>query len=180
MPELEVAADVGERIRELRQLFEETQPVFARRFGRGWQQVSSWERGEHRPPASVLERAAEQNHWPIAIFAEGGPRPADVVVARGGGPRTDVPAPTPGLQAAVNAALTDVVRWTAEGLTTEQAATRAIQLITALTRAAQAEAEATAGETAALIDALRRRIGDLGEGRGAAASGPPVPMADAG
>lgn len=182
MSDFEVAADIGDRMRELRSILGETQVAFGERFGRGWKQISAWERGTAQPPASVLLLAARQNEWPATIFTDAGPRPGQVLAKDVGtsGMVREPGAPYLGLQAAVNAALTDVVRWTAEGLTIEEAATRAIQLLTAVAAAARADADATARESAVLIDALRRRIGDLGEGRGAAAPAPPAKAAGGG
>jgi transcriptional regulator with XRE-family HTH domain len=73
-----VAHDIGRRLAELRELLEETQKDFAARFGRGWKQVSMWERGHQRPRPSVLSQAADRNCWPLGIFEEGGPRPATI------------------------------------------------------------------------------------------------------
>lgn len=177
-----VAGDIGGRLAELRQLLGETQREFAARFGRQQNQVGYWERGEYVPPRSVLERGADRHGWPIVIFTEGGPRPGDVLAARleSGSRVAETGAPYMALQAAVNAAVTDVVRWTAEGLTIEQAATRAIQLITRVADAARAEMGTTAGGTADLVEKLRQRIGDLAEGRGAAAPAPPGKAAGGG
>jgi transcriptional regulator with XRE-family HTH domain len=81
MPDpLRVASDVGRRLAELRELLGETQRDFAARFGRGWKQVSMWERGHQRPRPSVLVLAAQKNGWPLGIFEEGGPRPAEIGV----------------------------------------------------------------------------------------------------
>lgn len=81
-----IAEDIAERIRELREHLGETQEVFAERFARGWKQISSWERGNQKPPAKVLERTARVYDWPTEIFEIDGPRPAERVVP-GAGPR---------------------------------------------------------------------------------------------
>jgi hypothetical protein len=130
----------------------------------------------------VLVLAADKNHWPLAIFTEGGPRPAEVLAsgAASVGMVREPVAQYGGLQAAVNAALTDVVRWTAEGLTLEEAATRAIQLITSVAQAARREAATTARATDELVDVLRQRIGQLGSGRGAGSPEPPARAAGEG
>jgi transcriptional regulator with XRE-family HTH domain len=73
-----VASDIGRRLAELRVCLDETQKDFAARFGRGWKQVSMWERGHQRPRPSVLSQAADRNCWPLGIFEEGGPRPATI------------------------------------------------------------------------------------------------------
>lgn len=183
MPDFEIAGDIGDRIRELRQVYQETQPVFARRFGRGWQQVSSWERGEHRPPASVLELAAEKNSWPLALFSQGGPRPTEIFPADQPPPFVQEIARKLGagstVQEAINEAFSDVVRWSGEGITIEQAAGRAIQLIVQISMAILVERRTTAEESADLIRALHRQIGILGEGHAAGSPAPPAKAAGA-
>lgn len=47
------------------------------------EQVSSWVSDRHgaaMPPKSRLEVIARRGGWPVRIFAEGGPRPSEVVV----------------------------------------------------------------------------------------------------
>jgi transcriptional regulator with XRE-family HTH domain len=107
MPDaLKVASDIGKRLAELRECLGENQRDFAARFGRGWKQVSMWERGHQKPRPSVLALALEKNRWPSGIFEEGGPRPAEIDVkalksspeARtgAGGDRSATRAPQPG------------------------------------------------------------------------------------
>jgi transcriptional regulator with XRE-family HTH domain len=75
---IQVAADIGKRLAELRELLGEEQRAFAARFGRDWKQVSRWERGPQRPRPSVLRLAAERNGWPLEMFEEGGPSPSGI------------------------------------------------------------------------------------------------------
>lgn len=75
----QVASDLGERIFELRQHLGLNQAEMAQLFGREWKQVSQWERGEQKPRPSTLMRAAKAQGWPVEIFQEGGPRPAQTI-----------------------------------------------------------------------------------------------------
>jgi len=76
MAEWSVAKDIAGRIKELRRdILGLTQPQFGDLVGVLGQQVSSWERGLATPPKSKLERLAEEQGWPLEVFAEGGPRP---------------------------------------------------------------------------------------------------------
>lgn len=78
----EVASDVAQRIRDLREAVGWTQAQLAQRVNRLVGAVSKWERGVKRPPRTVLERLAKQQGWPVEIFGEGGPMPSVVIRRR--------------------------------------------------------------------------------------------------
>ena len=88
-----LAADFGARIRELRDLLEESQATFAERWGRTAKQMGVWENGKQRPHYSAVQRAAEKNGWPMAIFEKGGPMPS-VALKRPANGRTVREAPS--------------------------------------------------------------------------------------
>lgn len=74
-----VAGNIAERLENLRKCLGLKQPGFAKLFGRGRKQASAWKHKRQTPPPAVLEWAAQQNGWPLAIFAEGGPMPSEIV-----------------------------------------------------------------------------------------------------
>ena len=74
-----MAGDIAIRLADLRHHLGVRQPAFAKLFGRGRKQVSAWENQRQAPPPAVLEWAAEQNGWPLEMFAEGGPMPSAVL-----------------------------------------------------------------------------------------------------
>lgn len=82
------ARDLGDRIRETRQAAGLSQTAFGELAGVRGQQVSDWETGRSQPAKSRLERIASRVGAPVTIFAEGGPRPQDVLAA-GGSPGID-------------------------------------------------------------------------------------------
>jgi transcriptional regulator with XRE-family HTH domain len=77
-----VASDIAARIADLRTVLGVSQTVLGKRFGKGWKQAGAWERGEQRPHKTTLQHAEDINGWPVAIFAEGGPMPSQVVKRR--------------------------------------------------------------------------------------------------
>lgn len=95
----DLAADVGSRLRELRELLDWTQEDLGRELGRSRQSVLHWETGRGHPPRGRVEELCRRLHWPIEMFAEGGPRPRELLLARPGpseGVRVD-PRPGQGL-----------------------------------------------------------------------------------
>lgn len=74
-----VAADIAERIEDLRVALGLTQRGLAKRAGVRAPQLSNWIRKVQRPPKSRLESWATREGWSIEIFAEGGPMPSTVV-----------------------------------------------------------------------------------------------------
>lgn len=81
----QVARNIGDRIRRLRELLgrEPSKPLsqddLGKRAGVRGSQVSQWERGVQRPSRSRLERWAEREGWPVAVFSEQGPPPDEIV-----------------------------------------------------------------------------------------------------
>jgi transcriptional regulator with XRE-family HTH domain len=76
-----LASDIAGRIRRIREALGApgeplSQSELARRAGVRASQVSQWERGAQRPSRSRLERWADREGWPIAVFQEGGPLPS--------------------------------------------------------------------------------------------------------
>src|SRR5574338_77966 len=72
----ERAADLGERLREVRVGLGLTQAAFGELLGVTDQTVSDWEGGRSRPTKTKLERLARKVGFPVSVFMEGGPRPA--------------------------------------------------------------------------------------------------------
>ena len=75
MPSLRLALDIGNRLRELRQALDWTQEDLGKELGRGRQSVLLWESGRVKPPRHRLVELCRRHHWPLEMFAEGGPRP---------------------------------------------------------------------------------------------------------
>ena len=106
-----VASDIAERIRNLRELLgggtgkPMLQEELARRAGVRTSQVSQWERGAQSPSKSRLERWAEREGWPIEIFQDGTPMPAEVLSA----PQPEGP-PPPGTVAGSGRVVQDANR----------------------------------------------------------------------
>jgi transcriptional regulator with XRE-family HTH domain len=88
----ELAADIGGRLRELREALDWTQEDLGKELGRGRQSVLHWEAGRVKPPRRRLEELCRRHHWPLEMFAEGGPRPQDVVLTRPASASEDVSA----------------------------------------------------------------------------------------
>lgn len=80
-----IATDIAERIKDLRKVLQSKpdkklpQEELGMRAGVRPSQVSQWERGVQQPSRSRLERWAEREGWPVDIFAEGGPKPSEVL-----------------------------------------------------------------------------------------------------
>lgn len=74
-----LASDLGERIKALRVFLGETQEVFAERWARRPKQIGQWENGKQLPTLRAISKAARDNDWPIAMFEEGGPMPAEAL-----------------------------------------------------------------------------------------------------
>jgi transcriptional regulator with XRE-family HTH domain len=74
-----VAGNIAKRIRDLCEALGVDQKDLAPRAGVHPQQVSAWVTGKQRPTRTRLESWAIREGWPVAIFAEGGPMPLDVV-----------------------------------------------------------------------------------------------------
>jgi len=75
----QIASDFAARIKNLREVLGLTQAALGMMLGVNGSQVSMWERGEQRPHKKSLNRWAEEQGWPVKIFAEGGPMPLDAV-----------------------------------------------------------------------------------------------------
>lgn len=73
------AANIAERMSDLRDAMGWDQADVANLVDRTWQTVSDWERRVRPTPRKVLARLAREQGWPITIFTEGGPMPASVV-----------------------------------------------------------------------------------------------------
>jgi len=72
-------SEFAERIAELREALGEGDAEMAERFGRAPKQIGVWRNGGQAPHDRTLRRVAERNGWPVAMFYDGGPRPATVV-----------------------------------------------------------------------------------------------------
>ena len=75
-----LAADVSGRLHELCDELGLNLTQFALRAGVRQQQVRNWLRGTQKPAKSRLEAWARREGWPVEMFAEGGPRPAAILV----------------------------------------------------------------------------------------------------
>jgi transcriptional regulator with XRE-family HTH domain len=78
----EVAANIGGRLRELREVLDWTQEDLGKELGRRRQSVIQYEAGRVQPPRRRLEDLCRRHHWPLEIFAEGGPRPSELLLRR--------------------------------------------------------------------------------------------------
>lgn len=74
-----IAGDIAQRLAELRDTLGDSAESFMARFGRGENQFWEWKSGRQKPRRRTLMQAARVFEWPVEIFAEGGPRPKDVV-----------------------------------------------------------------------------------------------------
>ena len=90
MPPLLLATDIGNRLRELREALEWTQEDLGRELGRGRQSVLHWEAGKVKPPRHRLEEFCRRHHWPLEMFAEGGPRPRKLLLTAPAGAPQEV------------------------------------------------------------------------------------------
>ncbi len=86
----ELAADIGNRLRELREALDWTQEDLGKELGRGRQSVLHWEAGRVKPPRHRLEELCRRHHWPLEVFAEGGLRPRELLLTRPGSASQDV------------------------------------------------------------------------------------------
>ena len=75
-----LASDIGQRLHELCDGLEVNLTQFARRAGVRPAQVRNWLNGTQKPAKSRLEVWAQREGWPVEMFAEGGPRPAAILV----------------------------------------------------------------------------------------------------
>jgi transcriptional regulator with XRE-family HTH domain len=85
-----LAADIGTRLRELREALDWTQEDLGKELGRGRQSVVHWEAGRVKPPRRRLEELCRRHHWPLELFAEGGPRPRDLLLTKPGSASQDL------------------------------------------------------------------------------------------
>lgn len=83
MPSWTPASDLPERLRELREVMDWTQEDLAEAMGRAKQSANLWENGKAKPAPRRLAAMARARGWPLEIFAEGGPRPREVLGAGG-------------------------------------------------------------------------------------------------
>lgn len=80
------AGDLAGRLRAVREGLGLTQAAFGEMVGVTSQSVSDWEGERQVPSRSRLERMARILGLPIAVFREGGPDPATIVLERARSP----------------------------------------------------------------------------------------------
>lgn len=88
---LRLAPDIGSRLRELREALDWTQEDLGKELGRARQSVVHWEAGRVRPPRRPLVELCRRHHWPMEMFADGGPRPRQLLLSPPNGAPPEAP-----------------------------------------------------------------------------------------